>query len=79
MEMQTAIVILLVAGCAGWLGVMGYRYLRPKPGGKACAGGCGCENQEKSASASTAAGAGTGRTLMISSDDLRARVAARQK
>ena len=74
--MQTALVILIVAACIAWLAVMAYRYLRPKPGGKACAGGC-CDGTEKSTLQSAAPAAP--RTQMISSDDLRARLAARQK
>ena len=70
--MQELIVILIVVASAGWLGWQVYRYLRPAPGGKGCAGGC-CDGQEaKPAQNPTAP-----RTMMISSDDLRARLKAR--
>ena len=49
--------------------------VKPKAGGKGCAGGC-CDGQEKPAVAPTSSG--NIRTMMISSDDLRARVAARK-
>ena len=42
--MQTLIVILVVAACAMWLGWQGYRFLRPKPGGKMCGGNC-CDGE----------------------------------
>ncbi len=69
--MQQAVVILIVAACGVWLGVMAYRYFRPTPGGGGCAGGC-CDGREKPAQEN----AGT-RTMMVSSDDLRARLKAR--
>ena len=69
--MQQAIVIVIVALCGAWLGLQAWRYLRPKTGGKACAGGC-CDGEAAKPQA-------TGpRTMMISSDDLRARLKARK-
>lgn len=74
--MQTTLVILIVAACIAWLAVMAYRFLRLKPGSKACAGGC-CDAAAKPATQS--ASTPTQKTQMISSDDLRTRLAARQK
>jgi len=73
--MQSALVILIVAACAVWLGVLAYRYFRAKPGAQACAGGCCGGHQNKPAPPPGAAPAP--RTLMISSDDLRARLKVR--
>ena len=70
---QQTIVILIVAACGVWLGWQAFRYLRPKAGGKMCAGGC-CDGEEKK---SAVAGASRG-TMMISSDDIRARLKARK-
>jgi hypothetical protein len=74
---QEALVIVIVTACAGWLGWQGFRYLKPKPGGKACAGGC-CDGEEKPVASARPATASGAPTLMISSDDLRARIAARK-
>jgi hypothetical protein len=74
--MQQLIVILIVAGSAAWLGWQAFRYFRPKAGGRACAGGC-CDGEEKPAVRTASAAPGT-RTMMITSDDLRARIAARK-
>jgi len=71
--LQNIIVILLIAGCCLWLGLQAFRFLRPRPGQKACAGGC-CDGQEPKPAAATGP-----RTMMISSDDLRTRLAARKK
>jgi hypothetical protein len=68
--MQQAIVIMVVGLCTLWLGLQMWRYVRPKPGGKACAGGC-CDGEAKKPTPGP-------RTLMISSDDLRARLQARK-
>ena len=73
---QDLIVILIVGACAVWLGMQAFRYLKPRPG-KGCAGGC-CDGAEKNPAAGAAGGGGE-RTMMISSDDLRARLAARKK
>jgi hypothetical protein len=73
--MQQIIVILIVAACVAWLGVLAYRYFRPKPGGKACAGGC-CDAGPKPANEEEAPA--RARTQMISSGDLRARLKARR-
>jgi hypothetical protein len=73
--MQQIVAILIVAACGAWLSFQAYRFLRPKPGGKACAGGC-CDGHEQKKAPATAAGPGT---MMISSDDLRSRLAARKK
>ena len=69
---QQIVVASLVLACAAWLGVQGYRFFRPKPGGKLCGGGC-CDGEEKKP-----ASTGGERVMMISSDDLRARIKARQ-
>jgi hypothetical protein len=69
---QQFIVIFMVLACVGWLGVLGYRFFKPKPGGKACGGGC-CDGETPKQSTST-----QGRTMMISSDDLRTRLKARK-
>jgi len=75
---QQVLVILIVTVCAGWLGWQAFRYVRPKPGAKGCAGGC-CAGEEKpAAAAANASATAGGRTMMISSDDLRARIAARK-
>jgi hypothetical protein len=71
--MQTIVVILIVAACATWLGWQGVRYFRPKPGGKLCGGNC-CDGEAKPAKTEPRGE----RVMMISSDDLRARVAARK-
>jgi len=71
--MQQAIVILIVSLCALWLGYQAWRYFRPKPNGKLCAGGC-CDGEEKKPAAVPPGP----RTVMISSDDLRARIQARK-
>ena len=71
--MQMVIVILVVAASAMWLGLQGYRYLRPKPGGKLCGGNC-CDGDAPPAKTEPRGE----RVMMISSDDLRARVAARK-
>jgi hypothetical protein len=73
--LQTIIVILIVAACVAWLAVMAWRYLRPKPDGKACAGGCCDAADKRPASESTSSAP---RIQMISSDDLRNRLAARK-
>ena len=72
--MQQTLVILIVAACVLWLGVLVFRYFRPQPGGKACAGGC-CDGQEKLPAPDSPAPAA--RTQMVSSEDLRARLKAR--
>ena len=72
--MQPAMVIVIVGACAVWLGVLAWRFVRPKAGGKGCAGGC-CDGPEKPA---VGKGAGGTRTMMVMSDDLRARLKARQ-
>ena len=74
---QQAIVILLVAACGVWLGWQAYRYMRPKAGGKMCAGGC-CDGGEKKPAVAGNAGASRG-TMMISSDDIRAAVEGARK
>ncbi len=71
---QQIIAIGLVGGCGAWLGLQAFRYLRPKAGAGKCAGGC-CEGEPEK----TQAGATGGRLIMISSDDMRARLAARKK
>jgi hypothetical protein len=70
--MQTIFVILLVTACALWLAYMAYRYLKPKPGGKLCAGGC-CEGESKKPATDAAH-----RTIMVSADDLRNRLQSRK-
>jgi len=76
--MQQVIVILIVTACGLWLIVQGWRFLRPKPGGKACGGGC-CDGEAKPPLAGAVSGAAPKeRTVMILSDDLRARVKARK-
>ena len=72
MIMQLAIVILLVVACAGFLSYQAYRYFKPKPGNKICAGGC-CDGEAPKPAAQTGP-----RTVMISSDDLRNRLKARK-
>jgi hypothetical protein len=75
---QEIIVILAVAGCAIWLAVQVYRFLKPRPG-KMCGGGCCDESSaKKSPSAVASASAGGERVMMISSDDMRARIKARK-
>jgi hypothetical protein len=69
---QQIIVILILLACGTYLAFQAYRYLRPKPGGKACGGGC-CDGEEAKTPQST-----TAKTIMISSDDLRARLKARK-
>jgi hypothetical protein len=69
---QQILVVLIVLACAGWLGVQAYRFFRPRPGGKLCGGNC-CDGEEKPLAA-----AGREQVTMISSDDLRARIKARQ-
>ena len=71
--MQQIIVILVVAACGLWLGWQGYRYFKPKPGGKLCGGNC-CDGDATPAKTEPRGE----RVMMISSDDLRARVAARK-
>jgi hypothetical protein len=73
--MQQALVIAIVAACVVWLGVLGYRYFRPKPGATGCPGGC-CGGEEKKPDPEQEAPAP--RMQMISSDDMRARLKARQ-
>ena len=72
--MQELIVILIVAACALWLARQAYRYLYPRPGGKTCGGGC-CDGNAKAPASSAQPGE---RVMMISSDDLRARLKARK-
>jgi hypothetical protein len=71
---QQLIVLLIVLACAAWLGLQVYRFFRPKPGGKACGSCCDAGAQKKPAAAAT----GGPHVMMISSDDLRARVKARK-
>jgi hypothetical protein len=72
--MQQVIVILVVMASGAWLSLQAYRFVRPRPGGKACAGGC-CDGQDQPKVARD----DSRRTMMISSDDLRSRLAARKK
>ena len=72
--MQQALVILIVAACLAWLAVLAYRHFRPKPGSKACPGGC-CVSHQKPATEDQPPQ--RPRTLMISSENLRARLKAR--
>ena len=78
--MQQVVVILIVSACMVWLAVQGYRFLRPKAGGKKCAGGC-CDGDVMKTSVPLSAAKDSApaapRTVMISSDDLRARLKAR--
>jgi len=69
---QQILVVLIVLACAAWLGVQAYRFFSPKAGGKLCGGNC-CDGEEK-----PVATAGREQMTMISSDDLRARIKARQ-
>ena len=64
---QQAIVILAVAFAGLWLAWTAYRYLRPRNAGM-CAGGC-CDGLEKKQTRNSGGG-----VIMISSDDLRARL-----
>jgi len=70
--LQEIVVVILVLACAAWLGILAFRFFRPRPNGKLCGGGC-CDAQ-----APTPAPTSGERVIMISSDDLRARVKARQ-
>jgi hypothetical protein len=72
--MQDLLVIIIVAASACWLAWQVYRYVHPKGGKVACAGGC-CDGKAAEKPAATRAGG----TQMISSDDLRARLQARQR
>ncbi|HUO08708.1 MAG TPA: hypothetical protein VM008_10440 [Phycisphaerae bacterium] len=74
--MQELIVILVVAACGLWMAWQGYRCFRPRPGAKLCGGNC-CDGEAKGVE-SKPGGAKGERVMMISSDDLRARVAARK-
>jgi hypothetical protein len=73
--MQEALAIILVAACAVWLSYFSYRYFCPKPGAKACPGGC-CDGPAK---ATPEDAAGATRTQMISSEDLRRRFEGRTR
>ncbi|HVT79273.1 MAG TPA: hypothetical protein VHM90_01340 [Phycisphaerae bacterium] len=69
--MQLAIVIVIVSLCGAWLLYQGWRYFRPRANGKLCAGGC-CDGGVKKPATVTP------HVMMISSDDLRARIRARK-
>jgi hypothetical protein len=68
--MQQVVVILIVAGGVAFLAYQGFRFFKPRKGGKACGGSC-CDQAAPEPPPA-------GRTQMIASDDLRARVKARQ-
>jgi len=70
--LQGILVIVIVLVCAAWLGLQAFRFFRPKPNGKLCGGNCCDTGEQKPASG------GGEHVVMISSDDLRARVKARQ-
>jgi hypothetical protein len=72
--MQHVLVIVIVGACVAWLGILGYRFFRPKAGGNACRGGC-CAGADKPVKED---GATTARMQMISSQDMRARLKARR-
>ena len=79
--MQQVVVLLIILACVGYVGLQVYRFFRPKPG-KACGSCCDAGKKPVAAGAGNvgaAAGAPRGeRVMMISSDDLRARVKARK-
>jgi hypothetical protein len=70
--LQQIVVLLIVTGCLAWLGFQAWRFFRPKAG-KACGGGC-CSGEPNRKS--PAAGAPV---MMVSSEDLRTRIAARKQ
>lgn len=68
--------MVIVVACLAWVSVQVYRYFRPRAGGKACGGSC-CDSAAKQPEMGNG-GRSAGQVMMISSDDLRARVKARK-
>lgn len=76
---QELVVIAILGGCAAWLGRQVYRFFVPRAGGKVCGGNC-CSGGDAPAPRSSGAGSAAAEKplVMISSDDLRARLKARR-